>query len=160
MDSDDEKPRWGNTREWISFLNLSFFSCVYFLWSACLFFTLSSTSSAASSYSSPFYSRILDRGSESSLLLYKLISIWCVWFFYCYYFAEHFSFIASFEIRISNIRNDVIRIKCWMKQGFQSNMKIMLDEPENIGWKICSQSNFHLTRFLFIQHDFFFFLLF
>ena len=97
--------------------------------------------------------------SESSWLLFKLISIWCVWFFYCYYFAERFSFVESFEIRSFNIRNDVIRMKCWIKQGVnQSNMKNVLDEPENVGWKICSRSNFHPARFFFIQYDFFFLL--
>ena len=55
-------------------------------------------------------------------------------FFYYYYFAERFSFVGSLEIGSSNIRNDVIKIKCWMKQGVnQSNMKIVLDEPENVG---------------------------
>ena len=82
----------------------------------------------------------------------------CMIFFYCHYFAERFSFVESFEIRSSNIWNDVIRMKCWMKQRVnQSNMKILLDEPENVRWKICSQSNFHPTRFFFIEHDFFIF---
>ena len=101
--------------------------------------------------------------SESSWLLFKLISIWCVWFFYCYYFAERFSFVESFEIRSSNIRNDVIRMKCWIKQGVnQSNMKIVLSSnmPENVGWKMYSRSNFHPARFFFIQYDFFFFFFF
>ena len=53
--------------------------------------------------------------------------------FYCYYFAERFSFVEPFEIRRSNIQNDVIRMKCWMKQGVnRSHMKIILDEPENV----------------------------
>ena len=54
---------------------------------------------------------------------------------YCYefFFAERFSFVESFEIRSFNIRNDVTRMKCWIKQGAnQSNMKILLDEPENV----------------------------
>ena len=77
----------------------------------------------------------------------QAISIWCVSFFYCYYFAERFSFVGSLEIGSSNIRNDVIKIKCWMKQGVnQSNMKIVLDEPENVGWEFCSRSNFHPTQ--------------
>ena len=55
-------------------------------------------------------------------------------FFYCYYFAERFSFVESFEIRSSNIQNDVMRMKCWMKQRVnQSNIKILLDAPENVG---------------------------
>ena len=34
---------------------------------------------------------------------------------------------------ISNIRNDVTRMKCWIKQGVnQSNIKIVLNEPENV----------------------------
>ena len=34
------------------------------------------------------------------------------------------------------------------KQGVnQSNMKVLLDKPENVGWKICSNQ-------IFIQHDF------
>ena len=36
-------------------------------------------------------------------------------------------------------------------------MKVVLDELEDIGWKICSRSNFHPTRAFFIQNDFFFF---
>ena len=99
---------------------------------------------------------MIDRWSESSSLLFKLIVIFC-----CYYFTERFSFAESFEIRSSNIRNDVIIMKCGMKQGVnRSNMKIVLDEPKNVGWKICLQSNFHPTRFCFIQHDFVLFLLF
>ena len=82
----------------------------------------------------------------------------CMIFFIVIIFAERFSFVESFEIRSSNIRNDVIRIKCWMKQKVnQSNMKILLDEPENVAWKIWSQSNFHPTRFFFIEHVFSFF---
>ena len=82
----------------------------------------------------------------------------CMIFFIVIIFAERFSFVESFEIRSSNIRNDVIRIKCWMKQKVnQSNMKILLDEPENVAWKICSQSNFHPTQFFFIEHVFSFF---
>ena len=98
-----------------------------------------------------------------SVELFKLISIWCAWFFIIvipcyYYFAERFSFVKSFEIQSSNIQNHVMRMKCWMKQGInRSNVKIVLDEPENVGWKICSRLNFHPTRFFFIQHDFFFF---
>ena len=54
--------------------------------------------------------------------------------FYFYYFAERFSFVESFEIRSFNIRNDVTRMKCSMKQRVnQLNMKILLDEPENVG---------------------------
>ena len=55
---------------------------------------------------------------------------------YCYdvFFAERFSFVESFKIRSFNIRNDVTRIKWWIKQGAnQSNMKIQLNEPENVG---------------------------
>ena len=75
-----------------------------------------------------------------------------------YYFGEHFSFVESFQTRSSNIWNDVIWMKCWIKQEVnQSSMNIVLDEPENVRWKICSRSNFHPTRFFFIQHDFFFF---
>ena len=36
-------------------------------------------------------------------------------------------------------------------------MKVVLDELEDIGWKIYSRSNFHPTRAFFIQNDFFFF---
>ena len=65
------------------------------------------------------------------------------------------------NILSSNIRNDVIRMKCRMKQGAnQSNMKIVLDKPENVGWEICLRSSFHAIQFFFIQHDFLFFLLF
>ena len=78
-DSDDEKPRLGKTREWISFLNLSLFSVsfVYFLWSACLFFFryLQLFLLYLRILSSPFYFCMLDRWSESSLLFFKLISI-------------------------------------------------------------------------------------
>ena len=110
------------------------------------------------SYPSSFCSCNLDRWWESSLLLLRFISISYVWIFFCYYFAEHFSFLESFKIWSSNIRNDVIRMKCWMKQRVnQSNIKVLLDKPENVGWKICLQSNFDATRFFFIEHDFFFF---
>ena len=55
-------------------------------------------------------------------------------FFYCYYFAERFSFVESFKIRSSKIRNDVIRMKCLMKQRVsQYNMKVLSDESENVG---------------------------
>ena len=53
---------------------------------------------------------------------------------FCYYFGERFSFAQSFEIRSSDFRREVIRMKFWMKQGVnQFNMKIVLDEPENVG---------------------------
>ena len=64
VDSDDEKLHRGKTREWISFLNLSMFP---FSFSAVFNFFYSS------SYSSPLCSCNLDRWSESSLLLFKLI---------------------------------------------------------------------------------------
>ena len=58
-------------------------------------------------------------------------------------FSERFSLAESFEIQSSNIRNDVIRMKCWMKQGVnRCNIKTELDDPENVG------------RQIFIQHDF------
>ena len=107
---------------------------------------------------SPFWSCNLDRSSDSTSLLFKSIPIWRVWFFYCYYFAEHFDVVESFEIQSSNIRNDVIRTKYCMKQGVnQSNIKTVLDEAENVGRKVFSQSNFHRTWFYFIKHKFFFF---
>ena len=99
----------------------------------------------------PFCFCNLDRWSESSFVLFKLISIWCVWFFYCYYFAE--CFVKSFGILSSNIQNDIIRLKCWMKQGVnQSNRKIVFNEPENVEWKNCFKSNFYQTWFFFIQN--------
>ena len=99
--------------------------------------------------------KLLDWWSESSCLLFKLFRF-DVCHFFCYYFAERFSFVGSFEIGSSNIWNDVIRIKFWMKQGVnQSNMKTVLDEPENVGWKFCSRSNFHPTQYIFMEHDFF-----
>ena len=102
--------------------------------------------------------KLLDWWSESSCLLFKLFRFDVCHFFYCYYFAERFSFVGSFEIGSSNIWNDVIRIKFWMKQGVnQSNMKTVLDEPENVGWKVCSRSNFHPMQYIFMEHDFFFF---
>ena len=77
--------------------------------------------------------------------------------FYCYYFAERFSIVESFKIRSSNMLNDV-RMKCWMKEGVNwSNMKILLDEPENVGLKLYLRSNFHPTQFSSIQYGFFFF---
>ena len=159
VDSDDENTRRGKTLKWIRFLRPFFFFCFLCTLSLiCLPFLLSSTSSAASFYSSPFCSCNLDRWPESSLLLFKLISIWSAWFFYCYYFAKRFSFVESFEIRSSNIRNNVIKMEFCMKQEVnRSNMKIVLDESESVVWKICFQSNFHPTRFFFSQHDFFFF---
>ena len=102
--------------------------------------------------------KLLDWWSESSCLLFKLFRFDVCHFFYCYYFAERFSFVGSSEIGSSNIWNDVIRIKFWMKQGVnQSNMKTVLDEPENVGWKFCSRSNFYPTQYIFMEHDFFFF---
>ena len=152
INSDDEKAGRSKTRERISFLNLSFFCFLCILYLVCLafLFALSSISYARSSYSSPFCSCNLDRWSESSLLLFKLILIWCVWFFYSYYFAERFSFDESFEIRSSNIRNDVIRMKCWIKP-----------RVNNTTWKFCWMSLKMLhEKFarnqIFIQHDFFF----
>ena len=162
VDSNDEKPRRGKTWEWIkrrhqlgsvqniikelivedryAFSGWHLKICFGWVWRT---------------------SKLLGRWSEFSSLLFKLISIWCVSFFYCYNFAERFSFVESFEIRSSNIRNGVIRMKYWMNNGInRSNMKIVLDKPENVGWKICSRSNFHPTRFFFMQHDFFFVLLF
>ena len=51
-----------------------------------------------------------------------------------YYFAECCSLVELFEIRCFTIRDDFTRMKFWMKQGVnQSNMKILLDEPENVG---------------------------
>ena len=137
---------------------LFFLYCILSLVCLLFIFPLSPISSAASSYSSPFCSCKLDRWSESSLLLVKLNFIWCVWFFYCYYFAGRLNFVESFEIWSPNIRSDVRRMKCWMKQRVnQSNLIILLDEPENVGWKICSQSDFHLTRFSSSSMFFFFF---
>ena len=158
VNSDDEKPRLGKTRERISFLNLFLsVSFEYFLWSACFFFFRYLQFLLLHPYSSPFCSCNLDRWSESSLLLrsfrFDVYDFYCVW-----YFAERFSFVESFEIQSSNLWNDVIRMKCWMKPRIdQSNMKILLDEPENVVWNICSRSNFHSTRFFFIEHDFFLF---
>ena len=159
VDSEDEKYHRGKTREWTSFFNLYFFLCCLCMLSlVCLpsLFPLSLTSSAASLYSSSC-SGNLERWSESSLLLLKVISIWYVQVYdmyrcmVCYYFAERFSFVESFEISSFNIRNDVTKIKCWMKQGVnQSNMKILLDEPENVAWKVCSQSNMIFSFFLAI----------
>ena len=75
--------------------------------------------------------------------------------FYCYYFAKRFSFIESFEIRSSTIRNDVKRMKYVMKQeANRSNMKIVLKEPENFGekfvcYQIFIQNDFHLSNMTF-----------
>ena len=68
---------------------------------------------------------------------------------HCYYFAGRFSFVESFEIQSFNIRNDVTRMKYWMKQGVnQSNMKILLDEPENLDEKFArNQTWFFLLCF-------------
>ena len=76
----EHKARPGKMWEWISFVNLSFlFFCLCILSFVCLpsLFPLPSISSAASSYSSPFCSCNLNRWSESSLLVLKVISIWC-----------------------------------------------------------------------------------
>ena len=160
LDSEDEKCRRGKTREWTSFFNLYFFffCCLCMLSLVCLpsLFPLSLTSSTVSMYSSPC-SGNLEKWSESSLLLLKVISIWYVQVYdmcrcmVCYYFAERFSFVESFEISSFNIRNDVTKIKYWMKQGVnQSNMNILLDEPQNVAWKICSQSNIIFSFFWLI----------
>ena len=131
---------------------------VYFLWSACFFFFRYLQLLLLHPYSSPLCSCNLDRWSESSLLLCSF-RFDVYHFFYCclWSFAERFSFVESFEIQSSNLWNDVTRMKCWMKPRVdQSNMKILLDEPENVVWNICSRSNFHSTRFFFIEHFFFF----
>ena len=48
-------------------------------------------------------------------------------------------FVESFEIRSFNICNNGTGMKCWVKLGLnRSNMKTVLDEPENVGWNICS----------------------
>ena len=135
VNSDDEKPHRGETRERISFLNLfSFcFFCILSLVCLLFLFPLFSISSAPSLYSSPLCPCNLGRRSEFSLLLCSF-PLQVHDFFYCYYFAECFSIVESFEIQSSNIRNDVIRMKCWMKQRVdQSNMKSLLNEPENVG---------------------------
>ena len=100
VDSDYEKPfqSFFTMSIFLSFLNLSLFLFPLYTFFGLLafLFLLSSTSS---SYSSPFCSCNLYGWSESFSLLFKLISIWFVWFFYCYYFAEYFSFVESFKIR-------------------------------------------------------------
>ena len=48
-------------------------------------------------------------------------------------------FVESFEIQSFNICNNGTGMKCWVKLGLnRSNMKTVLDEPENVGWNICS----------------------
>ena len=141
------------------FLNLSFFLFLLYNFFGLLAFSFSAIFNFFCSIFM-FFSTCscnLGRWSESSLLFCSFpFDVYD--FFYCYYFAERFSFVESIEIQSSNIRNDVIRMKCWMKQRVdQSNMKILLDEPENVGWNICSQSNFHSTRYFFIEHYFFLF---
>ena len=141
-ESDDENPRRRKVREF----SVSF---VYFLWYIYLpfLFLLSSTFFGASSYSSSFCSCNLDRWPESSSLLFKLISIRRGWFLYCYYFPERFSFLESFDIRSSIIRNNVIRMKCWMKQRVnQSNMKTVLDE-QNFAQFSSNPISLHRTWF-------------
>ena len=103
VDSADEKLRRVKTREWISFFNLYFFRCLCILslvWLPSLF-PLSSTSSAASWYSS-LCSCNLDRWSEFLCCCWRSFrfDVYSCMIFYCYdFFAERFSFVESFEIR-------------------------------------------------------------
>ena len=64
------------------------------------------------------------------------------------------SYLSTRKTRSSsciNIRNNDMRMKCWMKQGVNRyDMKTVLDEPENVRWKICSRSNFHSTWFFLL----------
>ena len=114
----------------LSLLNLFFLFPLYNSFGLLAFSFSAISNFFCSSYSSPFCSCNLDRWSESFSLLFKLMSIWCEWIFYLYFFAERISFVESFEIRNSNIRNDVIKMKCWMKPG--ENKPI---QHENcIGW--------------------------
>ena len=50
-----------------------------------------------------------------------------------FFLTEHLWWLLLIiQIRSSNIQNDVIRMKCWIKQRVnQSNIKIVLNEPEN-----------------------------
>ena len=56
-------------------------------------------------------------------------------------YYQRFSFVTSFETWSSKIRNGVIAMKYWMKQGVnRRNMEIVADEPESVEWKFaCDQ---------------------
>ena len=59
------------------------------------------------------------------------------------------SFVESFKIRSSDIHHE--------NEMLDETRSKPIQHEKFVGWKIYSRSNFHPTRFFFIQHDFFFF---
>ena len=118
VDSDDEKPRRGKTQEWIkrrhrlgSLQNMIKELTVEDRYAFKEMFRMSVED----------FETALKHIDDLSLHKKKNEVIVCI--------ILRFSFVESFEIRSSNIRNDVIRMKCWMNR---SNVKIVLHEPENV----------------------------
>ena len=136
VNSDDEKPLRGKIRERIIFLNFSFFLFLLHTFFGLLAFSFSAASISFLHLRILLHFVLVNQTDGQNLLCCcsGLFRFDMYDFFYCYYFAERFSFVESFEIRSSNIQNDVMRMKCWMKQRVnQSNIKILLDAPENVG---------------------------
>ena len=110
VNSDYEKPRRGKSRNRISFLNLSFFSVysVYFLWSTCFFFFHYLQFLLLHVRVLLHFVLVIQIDGQNLLCCCSSSLRFGVYvFFYCYYLAERFSFVESFEIRSSNIPNDV-----------------------------------------------------
>ena len=142
VDSDDERPRRGKTREWIR------------------------RRSQLGLYETLIKELIIeDRLSFKEMfqmfLLKMMFLLRCPFLFSIKLFSvfiwkifEWFLFNLLFEN--SNWRSiDVIRSKCWMKEwANQSNTKITLEESEKVGRKVWSGSNFHPTQNFLIQRDF------
>ena len=113
VDSDDVKPRQGITRQCIKWRH-----------------QLGS-----------FHNPIKRTYCGGSICIYWNVSNECGGLRNCFK-AHRWLYLSTRNTRRSsnciNIQNDVVRIKCWMKQVVnRSIMKIVLNELENIGWKIC-----------------------
>ena len=157
VDSDDERPRRGKTREWIRRRSqlglyetlikeliiedrLSFKEMFRMSVEDFAFFFLGSSSTGCL-----FVWFSTENDVSSSLSIFVLNQ-------------------TVFRVYLKNFRMiwirsiDVIRSKCWMKEwANQSNTKITLEESEKVGRKVWSRSNFHPTQNFFIQRDFQFF---
>ena len=76
---------------------------------------------------------LLKRDSNADVFLWNFQNFW----YHLFLQSIFDGCFWSFKIQSSNIRNDVIRMKYWMKPGVnRSNMKTMLNEPENVAWNV------------------------
>ena len=65
-------------------------------------------------------------------LLFKFISIWCVWFFIII-MQSVLVLLNHSKFEVLTVEMMSLRMKYWMKQRVnRSNMKIDLDGPENV----------------------------